>query len=270
MGKVVEYRGTRGVVFAKVTADGENYTTGAVTVLAPVAEINKTVETASETKFYDNKAAYTINSEGADTVTLTLALPTDAVLAEITGRKYDSTSKKFIECERTDDQFALGYILGETDGTEKYVWRFKGTFSIPDETSATKDNGTGTNNISLVYTGVYTDHEFTNGKGTGVKGSAKAMFMRSTDVNESAFFSAVATPDTSFPAYSLTITEAANTTLTVTRNGVVLASGAAIFAGDVLTITVTGGTVKVNNAAFTSGNTHTVSGNTTVVSTASA
>jgi hypothetical protein len=41
-------------------------------------------------------------------------------------------------------------------------------------------------------------------------------------------------------------------------------------ADDVLTISVTGGTVKVNGTNFTSGNTYTVTGNTTVVSTASA
>ena len=198
---VVEFRGTRGVVFAKITKDDSTeYTTGEVKVLAPVAEISKTVETSSDTRYYDNKAAVTIDSEGADTVTLTLALPTDAVLAEICGRVYDSTKKQFIECERSNDYFALGYILGETDGSERYVWRFKGTFQIPDETSATKDNGTDANNISLVFTGIYTDHEFANGKGAGNKGSAKAMFMRTGDIAEATFFAAVFTPDSTIPA----------------------------------------------------------------------
>ena len=87
---VDEFRGTDHLVYAEVLTDnnavGEGYTTGAVKVLAPVAEISKTVETASDTKYYDNKPALTINAEGADTITLTVpALPL-SVLADITGK----------------------------------------------------------------------------------------------------------------------------------------------------------------------------------------
>ena len=152
----VEFRGCKKLVFAEVTADtAESYTTGDVTALAPVAEISKTVETSSEAHYYDNKAAIIIDSEGADTVTFTIAVPNDETLAKITGRTYDSTSKMFIESERETKYFAVGYILGEEgEGEdERYVWRYKGTFNIPDETSATKDNGTSANNMSLEFTG---------------------------------------------------------------------------------------------------------------------
>ena len=269
----VEFRGCKNLVFAEITADSATaYTTGEVKALAPVAEISKSVETSSDAHYYDNKAAIIIDSEGADTVTFTCAVPDDETLALITGRTYDSTKKMFIESERTQRYFAVGYILGEVgEGEdERYVWRLKGTFNIPDESSKTVDSSTDASNLSLVFTGIYTDHEFANGKGTGVAGSAKANFVRKSDnvASEAAFFSAVVTPDTSFPAYTLTETVATNTTLTVTRNGVPLANNAAIFSGDVLTITVTGGTVKVNGTNFTSGNTYTVAGNTTVVTTA--
>ena len=200
----VEYRGCRGLVFAEITKDDSTgYTTGDVTVLAPVAEIAKTVETASESHYYDNKAAIIINTEGTDTVTFTIAVPTDAVLAKITGRTYDSTAKRFIESERVQKYFAVGYILGESSSAgddERFVWRYKGTFNIPDETSATKDDGTDANNMSLEFTGIFTEHSFTNGKGTGVAGCAKAMAIdKSAGVcTETQFFSAVATPDTTF------------------------------------------------------------------------
>ena len=69
--------------------------------------------------------------------------------------------------------------------------------------------------------------------------------------------------------YKLSITEAEDTTVTVTRNGTALADNADITAGDVLTISVTGGTVTVNGSAFVSGNTYTVAGNVAVVSTQS-
>lgn len=199
----VEFRGCKKLVFAEVTADGvDAYTTGDVSPLAPVAEISKTVETSSEAHYYDNKAAIVINSEGADTVTFTIAVPDDETLAKVTGRTYDASKKMFVESERQTKYFAVGYILGESgEGEdERFVWRYKGTFNIPDETSATKNNGTDANNMSLEFTGIYTDHEFANGKGTGVKGAAKASFIRASSnvATEEQWFAQVATPDTTF------------------------------------------------------------------------
>ena len=199
----VEFRGCKRLVFAEITADtAEAYTTGEVKVLAPVAEISKTVETSSEAKYYDNKAAIVINSEGADTVTFTIAVPADEVLAAITGRTYDATKKMFIESERETKYFAVGYILGEKGegDDERYVWRYKGTFNIPDETAATESDGTDANNMSLEFTGIYTDHVFTNGKGTGVAGVVKASYIRESAGIATAdeWFETVSTPDTSF------------------------------------------------------------------------
>lgn len=199
----VEFRGCRNLVFAEITTDNNEveggYTTGAVKALAPVGEISKTVETSSEAKYYDNVASIIINSEGSDTVTFTIAIPSDEVLAEITGRVYDASKKAFIEAPRKNKYFAVGYVIGEVgEGEEeRFVWRYKGTFNIPDETAATKDNGTGSNNMSLVFTGIYTEHEFANGGGTGVKAPSKSMFIRSGGtVTEDKFFEEVYTPDT--------------------------------------------------------------------------
>lgn len=199
----VEFRGCRNLVYAEVVTDDNEtpggYTVGEVKTLAPVAEISKVVETSSEAKYYDNVAAIIIDSEGSDTVTFTIAVPSDEVLADISGRVYDATKKAFIEAPRVNKYFAVGYVLGEVgEGEqEKYVWRYKGSFNIPDETAATKDNSTTSNNMSLVFTGIYTEHEFTNGGGTDKKAPAKAMAMRpSTTVTAEKFFETVTTPDT--------------------------------------------------------------------------
>lgn len=193
----VEFRGCKNLVIAEVTKDDETgYTTGNVISLAPVAEISKSVETSSAAHYYDNKAAIIINSEGEDTVTFTIAVPDDETFALITGRTYEGAV--FIESERVQRYFAVGYILGEVgEGEdERFVWRYKGTFNIPDETSATVDNGTDANNLSLVFTGIYTNHEFANGKGENVAGSAKAMFTRaSSGMTAAEFFANVLTPD---------------------------------------------------------------------------
>lgn len=204
----VEFRGCRRLVYAEVTADNNEtdggYVTGEVKTLAPVAEISKNVETSSEAHYYDNKAATVINSEGADEVTFTIAVPSDEVLAEITGRVFDATKKMFIDAPRKQKYFAVGYILGEKgDGDdERFVWRYKGTFNIPEETSATEDDGTSANNMSLVFTGIYTQHEFANGGGTGVKKPAKAGYIRASSniATEDKWFEEVSTPDTTFAA----------------------------------------------------------------------
>lgn len=195
----VEFRGCKNLVFAEVTKDDDTgYMTGTVHVLAPVAEISKSVETSSEAHYYDNKAAIVINTEGSDTVSFTIAIPDDETYALITGRLYDGTNKAFIETERQQKYFAVGYILGETgEGEdERLVWRYKGTFNIPEETSATENDGTDANNMTLEFTGIYTTHEFENG------GAAKAMFIRASDRGEgaaTAFFASVLTPDSELP-----------------------------------------------------------------------
>lgn len=194
---VDEFRGTDNLVYAEVLTDnnteGQGYTTGDVTVLAPVAEIGKTVETASDTKYYDNKPALTINAEGADTITLTvpaLDLPT---LAAITGKTYDETTGAFCDGERQPKYYALGYRLRLTDGTYRYVWRYKGSFGIPDETSQTENAGTDSNNQQLTYTGIQTMHKFTK---TGTSQKALVVDERDGKADLTTFFDAVTTCDT--------------------------------------------------------------------------
>ena len=197
--KTVEFRGCDNLVIAQITTDdSSSFATGAVQVLAPVAEISKTVESSSETHYYDNTGMIVIQSEGSDTITLTVpALPLD-VLALVTGKTVDSATGAFIDGPMTERYFALGYRLRLTDGTYRYVWRMKGAFGIPDETSATENDGTDTNNQQLTFTGVKSIYEFTNGGGTNVKGRAKAVVVDARDgkCDCSTFFSTVQTPDT--------------------------------------------------------------------------
>lgn len=203
MGQYVEeFRGTDHLVYAPVLydnndtegAEGTNgYVTGTVKVLAPVAEISKTVETASDTKYYDNKAALTITAEGADTITLTIPALDLPTLADITGKTYDATLGAFLDGEAVPKYFAIGYRLKLTDGTYRYVWRYKGRFAIPDETSQTENAGTDTNNQQLTYTGIETIHNFTK---TGKSGKALVVDERDTKADLSDFFDEVTTCDT--------------------------------------------------------------------------
>ena len=147
MGKTVEFRGCDNLVFAEVLTDDANgITFGAVRSLAPVAEIAKTVETSSDTHYYDNVGQIIIRSEGSDEITLTVpVLPLD-ILAAVTGKTYDTNTGAFIDGESVEKYYAIGYRLRLTDGSYRYVWRNKWSFGIPNSTSATENDGTDTNN----------------------------------------------------------------------------------------------------------------------------
>lgn len=193
--KYFEYRGVSNAVYAEITADtAEEFTTGTVKDFTGVAEIGRTTESSNEAHYYDNIPAIVIDSVGADEVSISASgIPLD-VMAEITGQYYDSAKGLFVEQEAAPKYYAFGYITDKTDGTKVLVWRLKGKFSIPDTTSATKDDGTDANGQEITYTGINTTHKFTaTGKG------AKAVNI-DTSVNETiteeTFFGTVQTPDT--------------------------------------------------------------------------
>lgn len=267
--EIVEYRGVEGLVAAEVINDDNDtgYVTGTPFAIAGVAEISKTTDSSNEAHYYDNIPAVVVSNTASDEVTISAsAIPLD-VLAEITGQIYDETTGAYIEGPRDVKYFAIGYITKKTNGDEMYVWRYKGTFNIPDQTNATENDGTDANGQEIVYTGISTTHKF-NKTGKG----AKAMVVDTAKelASVSNFFTAVTTPDSlvGSTARTLTITQAEGTTVTVTRNGTALATGATIYDGQQLQISVTGGTVEVNDDAWFSGDIHVVGGNVTVVSTA--
>ncbi len=197
MAAITEYRGISDVVYAEVTGDDNEvdggYKTGEVKSLAGIAELSRTTESGSEAHFYDNVPAVVINSTGADEVAMnTSAIPLD-VLAEITGQYYDTSTGMMVECERDNKYFALGYRTKKTDGTEVLVWRLKGTFSIPDSTHQTENDGTDANGQELTFTGISTTHKFTK---TGKPAKAVNVDTGLDLADVSTFFETVATPDT--------------------------------------------------------------------------
>lgn len=273
----IEYRGCRNLVYAEVLTDDENgITFGPVKPLAPVQQVQREVSRESKTSYYDNVASNSITAEGAEVNTFVIGVPDDVVLADIEGKYYDPATGIYSDSPITDKKYAVGYILGEKgdEENEDFCWKNKGTFQIQGTEHNTEDDGTDTTNISLNYTSVYPRARFEHGGKDGNGGAAKGVRVKKNKnvMSEEDFFSEVQTVDTVYAAapttFKLTITQAEGTTVTVTRNGQALVTDADISRGDVLTISVTGGTVKVNGAEFTSGNTHTVQGNVTVVSTA--
>ena len=135
--------------------------------------------------------AVVIESTGSDEVTASVsAIPLD-VLADITGQVYEQATDMFVEGPRENKYFALGYKTKKTDGTEIYVWRLKGTFSIPESTHATEDDGTDANGQEITFTGISTTHKFTK---TG-KGAKAVNVAADGKADVSTFFDTVQTPD---------------------------------------------------------------------------
>ncbi len=204
MSKVFEFRGVDNLYVARVTADtAEAYETETPVKLAPVAEIGKTTDASNEAHYYDNKALIVVSSESADTISLTIAPPELKMLSDLIGRSFDETTGMMVESPRTNDYFAIMYRTKGTDGEYRYVTRLKGQFNIPEETNATENDGTDTNNTTIEFTGIYTEHEFTKGKydatnkkweKAGAKGIVVDTRYGLADVSN--FFSETQTPDT--------------------------------------------------------------------------
>lgn len=267
--EILEYRGVEGLVAAEVLTDDDNtgYTTGEVFAIAGVAEIAKTTDSSNEAHYYDNIPAVVVSNTSSDAVTITAsAIPLD-VLGEITGQNYDTTTGALIEGPRDVKYFAIGYQTKKTNGDVMYVWRYKGTFNIPDQTNSTENDSTDANGQEIVYTGISTTHKFTK---TGKGSKAMVVDTAKNLADVSTFFDTVTTPDDLQAATqrTVTITQAANTTVLVKKGNTTIANNGKVNDGDQLTITVTGGTITVNGTAFISGNIHVVSGDVAVVSTA--
>ena len=195
--EIKEFRGVENLVVAEVTKDAsDEITFGAVEKLAGVAELSKESESSSETHYYDNSPLIVINSQGSDTVTIQASVLSLAMVAKITGRKYDATKGMLIEGNRDSKYFAIGYKTKATDGTYRFVWRLKGTFAIPNESHQTENDGTDANGQELVYTGIKTAHKFTENNNDG----AYAIVVDGAKTTDADFFAAVKDPDTFSPA----------------------------------------------------------------------
>jgi phi13 family phage major tail protein len=200
--QVFEFRGVDSLYVAEIIEDdAAAYICSTPIYLAPVAEVGKSTDSASEAHYYDNKAMIVINSESADTISITMAPPELAKLAQIIGKSFDPETGMMVDSPRQKKYFALMYRTKGTDGQYRYVSRLKGQFNIPEETSATEDDGTDANNTSIEFTGIYTEHEFTKGKYNGTaweKSGAKGIVVdtRYGLADVSNFFSQIQTPDT--------------------------------------------------------------------------
>ena len=194
-----EFMGAEGLVIAEIITDTkENYETGDVINFMPVAEISKSVQKETTTKYYDNRAWRIIVAEGDDTIKLTVPALPAVVAAYLEDKTVDTETGAVL-----DDgvgrikYFALGYKVGLSDGTFRYVWRLKGSFVQGEEKAKTKEGSKAeSNGMELTYTGLATIHEFKYPDNK--ERPAKSIFLDERDgkADVSCFFEEVITPET--------------------------------------------------------------------------
>ena len=187
-----EFRGVEGLVVAKILTDTtEAFETDTPRPFAGVRNIEKTKETASETKYYDNIPAIVISSEGPDEIKMLCSVTDLEQDAYLEGKIYDETTGTFIDGDTEPGYYAIGYVTKDTKGNDRYVWRYKGTLSKGAETHITEDNGTESNGVEWTFTGIKTTHKFA--KGGNCKGIVVDTSKNLADVT--GFFETVTTPD---------------------------------------------------------------------------
>lgn len=192
--KVVEYRGISGLVAAPLTTDTEETLSyGDVFDVAGIAELSKTTETSTAAHYYDNAPAVVISGNGADETKCTVSAIPDDVVAKLTGQQYIEALGALAEGNPTFPYLAFGYITKDTDGSERWVWRYKNKCSIPEETHKTEDDGTDAEGQEFTLTGVNTNHKFTE---TGKSAKALVYDPSKNLITKANFFGSVQTLDT--------------------------------------------------------------------------
>ncbi len=185
MSQVFKFRGIDNCYIAKLIKDDATGIEWDTPIkLFPIGEAGKTTSSESATDYADNKALLIVNSEGADEISLTgfgIAL---SELALITGKTFNEAKGAFLDTVREPGYFGLMYREKLTNGKYRYVVRYKGSFSIPDEGATTENDGTDSMGQSVTFTGIFTEHHFTNG------GSAKGLVIDTqyAGADVSAFF----------------------------------------------------------------------------------
>lgn len=194
--KFEEYRGVRGLVIAELTETLEEdgtvtETYGTVQPLSGVQQVSAEVNEATETHYYDDMSAIVVDSEGEDTYTLVVSIPSKKTRALIEGTTYDDDTGALIGTKKKKKYFALGFIADKLNGVEEYNWIYKGKFTGGNKTHDTKTDGTDATNMEYTYTSIHTATAYEKGgncKYLSVDNDGKA------DLTN--FFETVTTPDT--------------------------------------------------------------------------
>lgn len=157
-------RGLKNVFAAEVTNDDNSttgYTTGTPFHLIPAGTMNRTPSADSTNTWFDDVVFATVGTEGATEISIEGAsLRADAV-ARLLGKDVDETTGAVIDSgEYVEKYWAIGGEAEGIDGSSEFFWFLKGTFTAPEESDRTKDDGTDANGMTLTFNAIQTTHVF--------------------------------------------------------------------------------------------------------------
>lgn len=158
-------RGLKNVFAAEVTNDDNSttgYTTGTPFHLIPAGTMTRTPSADSSNTWFDDVVFATVGTEGATEISIEGAsLRADAV-ARLLGKDVDPTTGAVIDSgEYVEKYWAIGGEAEGIDGSSEFFWFLKGTFTAPEESDRTKDDGTDANGMTLTFNAIQTTHVFT-------------------------------------------------------------------------------------------------------------
>lgn len=157
-------RGLKNVFAAEVTNDDNTatgYTTGTPFHLIPAGTMTRTPSADSSNTWFDDVVFSTVGTEGATEISIEGAsLRADAV-ARLLGKDIDPTTGAVIDSgEYVEKYWAIGGEAEGIDGSSEFFWFLKGTFTAPEESDRTKDDGTDANGMTLTFNAIQTTHVF--------------------------------------------------------------------------------------------------------------
>lgn len=197
---------------AVITADTSSaYTPGTPFYLAPVGELKHDPKADSVISYYDGAAMFAYAFEGEAEETITIPGLTEQVLAELTGKSFDSSTG--VVWDNGDPSlssfYALGYHWqhGSSAGgvIDKYRWFHKGLFIPSSEDAKTKGSKTDPQQLQLTYKPLRTIHKWSIPDPRDATGTTKittGLKVARADTSNASFagaanwFSAVQVPET--------------------------------------------------------------------------
>jgi len=146
--------GLDSLYIAEVTADtASGYTAGTPYYFAPAAEATLEPSTESAIQYADDQAYEVMTSEGETKIKLKITNIPLSVLADITGRVYDTGSGRFFDNpDAVPPYFALLFRSKTSSGDYRYYSYLKGRFEMPAEEIRTLGEKPDPKTTEIVYT----------------------------------------------------------------------------------------------------------------------
>lgn len=167
-----EYIGVDNLHYSTVTDSKDAYIAGINNYLAPVGQISHDPSVKENTRYYDNKAMYTTNTEGETKVTITISGVPIKLGAELLGKIYDAQNGVMIDTGKANNApwVTLSGRMELGDGGYRYFQYLKGKFAAGKEEAETEGDDIKPKTIELTYNAMVTMYEWDTPEGkTGVK-----------------------------------------------------------------------------------------------------